>query len=579
MICAIYARKSTEQNGIADEAKSVTRQIEHARVYATRRGWTAAAEHVYADDGISGAEFATRPGFLRLMNALKPAPPFQVLVMSEESRLGREQIETAYALKQLVTAGVRVFFYLEDRERTLDSPTDKLMLSVTAFADEMEREKARQRTTDAMVRKARAGHVTGGRVFGYDNREVLADEAGPDGRRRRLHVERVVNPAEAAVVGRIFELCAAGRGFKRIAATLNHERARAPPPRAAGRVCPWAASTVRDVVHRELYRGVVVWNRTKKRNQWGLKTYTPRAESEWLRLEQPALRIVEETLWRAAHERLEGTRGAYLRGTRGRLWGRPASGLESRYLLTGFLACGVCGGSLVVTSRDMKTRRKFAYACSYNRFRGTAVCSNGLWAPMEAADREILDALERDLLRPEIVEAAFAEALEALRPSRDASEQRRATLEAEQRRLDGELGRLTEALVAGGDMASLVAAMKTREQRRGDLADELATLTRVRQMGEPALAGLHADLRARLADWQGLLRRQPAQGRQILRKLLVGRLVFTPRVTATERYYEYSGDATLGRLLAGAFGAKTMVTPAGFEPAISTLKGSRPGPD
>jgi DNA invertase Pin-like site-specific DNA recombinase len=76
---------------------------------------------VYVDDGVSGAEFANRPGFLRLMNALKPRPTFQVLVMSEESRLGREAIETAYALKQLVTAGVRVFFYLEDRERTLDS--------------------------------------------------------------------------------------------------------------------------------------------------------------------------------------------------------------------------------------------------------------------------------------------------------------------------------------------------------------------------------------------------------------------------------------------------------------------------
>ena len=47
--------------------------------------------------------------------------------MSEESRLGREAIETAYALQaDLVQAGVRVFFYLEDRERTLDSPTEKL---------------------------------------------------------------------------------------------------------------------------------------------------------------------------------------------------------------------------------------------------------------------------------------------------------------------------------------------------------------------------------------------------------------------------------------------------------------------
>ena len=144
MIAAVYARKSTEQTGVADEQKSVARQVDHARAYATRKGWTVADEHVYVDDGISGAEFANRPGFLRLMNALTRSshagPPVQVLVMSEESRLGREAIETAYALKQLVTAGVRVFFYLEDRERTLDSPTDKIMLSLTAFADELERE-------------------------------------------------------------------------------------------------------------------------------------------------------------------------------------------------------------------------------------------------------------------------------------------------------------------------------------------------------------------------------------------------------------------------------------------------------
>jgi DNA invertase Pin-like site-specific DNA recombinase len=89
-----------------------------------------------SDDGIRGAE-----GFLRLMNALKPRSPFQALVMSEESRLGRESIEVAYALKQLAQAGVRVWLYLEDRERTLDSPTEKLLMSVSAFADEMEREK------------------------------------------------------------------------------------------------------------------------------------------------------------------------------------------------------------------------------------------------------------------------------------------------------------------------------------------------------------------------------------------------------------------------------------------------------
>jgi site-specific DNA recombinase len=140
-IAGIYSRRSHDQN-LPDAEKSVTRQIEHATAYAERKGWTVDPAHVYADDGISGAEFVKRPGFLRLMNALKPTPPFQILIMSEESRLGREQIQTAYALQQIMEAGVRVFYYLEDRKRTLDTAMDKVMLSLTGFASEVERENA-----------------------------------------------------------------------------------------------------------------------------------------------------------------------------------------------------------------------------------------------------------------------------------------------------------------------------------------------------------------------------------------------------------------------------------------------------
>ena len=56
--------------------------------------------------------FAKRPGFVRLMTALSPTPPVQVLVIFEESRLGRKAIETTYTFERKVTA-VRVF-YLED---------------------------------------------------------------------------------------------------------------------------------------------------------------------------------------------------------------------------------------------------------------------------------------------------------------------------------------------------------------------------------------------------------------------------------------------------------------------------------
>ena len=200
MIAAIYARKSTEQNGVVDRQKSVTRQIDHATDYALTKDWTVVQEHIYVDDGISGAEFANRPGFVRLMNVLKPAPPFQVLIMSEESRLGREMIETSYALKQIVQAGVRVFYYMEDRERTLDSPTDKVLMAVNAYAGELEREMARQRSRDAALQRAKSGHVAGGACYGYLN------VRGSGG------VVREIAEAQAVVVRRIFTLCAGRQG-------------------------------------------------------------------------------------------------------------------------------------------------------------------------------------------------------------------------------------------------------------------------------------------------------------------------------------------------------------------------------
>ena len=42
MIAAIYARKSTDQIGVADDAKSVSRQVEHFRDYAASKGWAVA---------------------------------------------------------------------------------------------------------------------------------------------------------------------------------------------------------------------------------------------------------------------------------------------------------------------------------------------------------------------------------------------------------------------------------------------------------------------------------------------------------------------------------------------------------
>lgn len=75
----------------------------------------------------------------------------------------------------------------------------------------------------------------------------------------------------------------------------------------------------------------------------------------------------------------------------------------------------------------------------------------------------------------------------------------------------------------------------------------------MQRLGAPALATLRADSGG-LADWRDLVRRQPAQGQQILRLLPSGRLLLTPGQDAEGRFYAFAAEATLGRLVAGTLG-------------------------
>src|SRR5690606_12928301 len=96
-------------------------------------------------------------------------------------------------------------------------------------ADEAHREDTSRRVTEAHTRLAKAGYVTGGRVFGYRNQDVYS---GTDmhGRPLRSHVERVVSPEEAAVVLKIFRLYDEGYGLRTIGGMLLRENAPCPKP-------------------------------------------------------------------------------------------------------------------------------------------------------------------------------------------------------------------------------------------------------------------------------------------------------------------------------------------------------------
>jgi hypothetical protein len=274
-------------------------------------------------------------------------------------------------------------------------------------------------------------------------------------------VRREIDDRQAAVVRRIFQLCAAGQGTRRIAKTLNSENAIPARPQR-GRPKGWTASSVCAILGRSAYRGELVWGKAQKRNSWGQVRFQRCPEEKWIEVAVPDLRIVDDALWDAAYERLRTSRANYLRHTDGQLWGKPANGVESHYLLTGMAICGTCGGNLLIRSRSHGRRRAY-YGCPRNLVNG---CTNDVEIPMEMADAAVLDIVEGQLLTRDVIELALDKLLQKAHEPAEDVDATHAHLKDALGHVEQELANFTTAIAEGGALRSLLDAVKERERRR-----------------------------------------------------------------------------------------------------------------
>jgi signal transduction histidine kinase len=169
---------------------------------------------------------------------------------------------------------------------------------------------------------------------------------------------------------------------------------------------------------------------------------------------------------------------------------------------------------------------------------------------MAQADDGVLSAFEDQLLNPAVIAHGIREALATLQQPPDAAPAE--ALHRELAEVDVQLGRLTEAIVLGGNLPTLIERMKALERRRGQVASQLDDLGRVAPVTPGDLHAFEREIQERLGDWRGLLRRNPQQTRQMLTKLLSASLKFTPHVEGEERWYDFAADCTLGNVVGGA---------------------------
>ncbi len=523
MIAGCYARKSTEQH-VADDAKSVARQVQRAKEYAATKGWRFDDRYVFSDDAVSGAEFRKRPGLTKLLAALQPKPKFNVLIISEPSRLGREQIETAYVLKQIIDEGVRVFDYLDDKEITIGSAMEKFVASVQHFSAESEREQGSKRVRDKMRQLAEQGKYTGGRLFGYETTTG----------------QRVVKPSEAAIVRRIFKRRADGAGYFKIARELEREGIASP---RGGKV--WSPTQVGLLLTNETYNGIITYSRTRQTKRRGTSV-TLKSPEAIIRTEVPALRIIEPALWEKVQKVNVAAAASTWRSKDGRLKSRPT---ESKHLLTPFLACGLCGGSMHVRVDNGKPYLN----CTNHHHYGAARCPNGKRLAVSLAEKAIMTAFEEALAGGIIIER-LQEALARQR----AATQDPTPLREEAKTLRQEITRMVTALATGKESAAVTDAIAERERRIKEIEETLAGVTAIADIDVEAFRASIVEV---AADWRAHLRKNPSTGQQVLRKILPHRLKVTPS-SEPGVAWEFTGQTDYKKVLAEA----------GFEAALNALK-------
>ena len=558
-------------------AARIARTCASFRLRSASGRWAVADEHVYTDDGVSGAEFERRPGFERLISDLpkRGRPPFDVLVMSEPSRLGRDQQRNGFYLAHIRDSGVKIFYYLDDSEEKLDTPEQVLMSSVKSYASEVERIKAGQRSRDALQRRAARGFNAGGVVYGYDNVPVFTEGLG--GEKVKSHTDYRINEAQADVIRRIFQAYAAGHGHVSIAKALNgdpryadlsrrhFDGARPTPPRKG--TGSWAPSSVRAMLCNERYTGLVTFGVHRKVYRHGTRARVRRPENEVQRTQREDLRIVPDALWREVRARFDAAKKVYLRDTHGKLWGRPGTGVESKYLLTGLGECGCCGHNITMiggrSGSPGKRQPAYYYGCAYHHARGRTICTNDHHARMVEADALVIERV-RSVLTPEVADEVIDEALEMLAQRKQSRADSPDRLDAEARRLRKEIDRFLSAIAGGKAPASVLAEIARREARLAEIGGERAALT-VQAPSELEARRLRRSLRDRLAQFDELLLGDVPQARQALRKVIDSRIEFRPAERRGERGYHLRWSLVTSALVGGYIG---MASPRGFEPRL-----------
>jgi len=350
---ALYCRISSgdEQRF---ESNSIANQRSILKAYAKNKCFKIIDE--YIDDGYSGANF-DRPNFMRMIDDATNGK-FSVILTKDQSRLGREYLETGWYMEQIFPRmGIR-FIAVNDSYDSLsadDNTTD--IAPIRNYFNELHAKDTSRKVRAAFNSMAKEGKFIGSKApFGY-----IKD---PEDKHHLL-----IDPVAAETVKSIFDLACNNLGYKAIAKKLRENKILNPNAyinlnnpefyKSAYWKQPhdWHSSSIKVILTNPTYLGHIV-NFRRQIMSYKIKKTIKNSKEKWCITKNMHEPIISQDIWDKVQTKLEAR--------------RTGADNKPTQIFAGLAKCFDCGYALSYCSNQ----NGGCYNCSQYAAKGKEYCNS-----------------------------------------------------------------------------------------------------------------------------------------------------------------------------------------------------------
>ena len=336
---ALYCRLS-QDDGLEGDSNSIQNQKNILQKFAEDHHFPNPC--FYVDDGFSGGNFQ-RPAFQQMISDMENGE-IGIIVTKDLSRLGRNQLHTGlYIEERFPMFGVR-YIAINDNVDTDSSESNDLMPFKNLFNEWFIRDTSRK-IRAVLKAKAERGEWLGTRApYGYIRNPNT----------KKLEVDEEA----AAIVRRIFAMCASGNGPSQIARILKKEQVLTPTMYAytmygMNHTCldtahpyNWSDSAIANLLENEIYLGNTV-NMKYSTKSYKDKRRVEHSREECLVFENTHPALVTQEVWDIV-QRVRKNK-------------RRRTNMDEQNKYSGLVFCSDCGSNMVL-------HRARTMSASYNHF-------------------------------------------------------------------------------------------------------------------------------------------------------------------------------------------------------------------